>query len=225
MALFHGAASYGDAFGLGDTLGLNAGELSEVVYQSATGGEDLRVFSEDQGLIDLLPPSRQNILTLLDLLTQLRSLYSFMQTTDDAELLITPQRVSESSRVEFMKRNFLHLVGVKYFSFDTEFREDLSKVLDILVDWEKALLIKFGQVCYDEAVIQYMTDLDYPNSPNWFHRYKEKSREWVTGVLSEQAGIGPDFVDWLKVDDKIEDPLKAYYQFVFGYCLAEAVNN
>jgi hypothetical protein len=217
-----GASSFIDSVSIVKSLGFHGSALSDHFYQSATGGEDSRVFSDDAQLLDLLPPSRQHILNLLDLLKQMGSLYGFMQS-EDTQLLSYSYRISESSRVDFMRRNFLHLVGEKYFGIDTEFRDDLSKVLEIVVEWEKAVVTNFGKICYDKSVIDYMTELDYPGSLNWFHRYKEKSRDWVTAVLGEQADTGSDFVDWLKVDDKIDDPLKAYYQYVFGYCLSEAI--
>ncbi len=222
----HQAASLSETLREGEELGLDNEEISEAIYQSLARGEESRKFSEDEGLISRLSVERRDILTLLDLLSKLRHLYSFMQSdTQGYQVTTQYQKLSEVSRKIFMERNFLHVVGVRYFAFDTEFREDLSQILDILVDWEKALVIKFGQVCYQQSEIDYMTALDYPDSPNWFHRYKEKTRDWARIVLLDQADVGPGFVDWLKVDDKIEDPLKAYYQYVFGFCLSEALEN
>jgi hypothetical protein len=221
--ILHGSRSLGDSFSVGSALGLSANELSNVVYQTVHGGEENRIFSDDEVLLELLPVEKHNILTLLDLLTKLRRLYGFMQETD-YQLTKGYIYTAESARKGFMKRNFLHLVGVRYFSYDTEFRDNLDKVLDLVVDWEKALVIKFGQVCYDQSVIEYVSELDFSGSVNWYHRYKEMMREWVKAVLLEQAGIDYEFVDWFKVDEEIEDPLKAYYQYVFGFCLPQALN-
>jgi len=73
-----------------------------------------------------------------------------------------------------------------------------------------------------------MTEIDNPGVMNWYARYKEKARPWMRTMLAEQTDITDEdlnaMLDWQKVDSLIPDPLKAYYLFVFGFCLPDAMD-
>jgi cysteine-rich repeat protein len=192
------------------------------LYQESSGAEEIRSFSEEKELVERLPKSKKNVLKVLDLLTQMRQLYGFMQD-DESQLLKKYQNISEKFRKEFLKRKFLHAVAESYLSSRKNHIEDSDEMFTLPVDIEKAVSLGFGQVCYDSSAIRYMKELDRKDSKNWYHRYKDKARDWTKAVLKEQSGIDEDFVDWFKIDDLIKDPLKAYYQFVFGFCLPDVL--
>lgn len=223
MALFHGAASYGDAFGFGDTLGLSSRDLSEVVYQSATGGEENRKFSDDISLLERIGEEKQDILTLLDLIVQLRKLYSWMQHEDYQ--IFRPYEVAGDIKHDFFLKRFFHqLVGVEYLrrgsvkAYDFDYRDPIHEPTRIVVDYEKSLMLTFGRSCFDESVLSYAEALDYEESPNWFARYREFMEPFTNELLGHSG-----YVAWHEVDESVEDVLKSIYMYLFGFCLSDAL--
>lgn len=162
--------------------------------------------------------NRAQILSLLDLVVALRKIFAWSYNPVNYELLMMYEPLAQQYHRFFRTRLFHRLVGVEYLrrgqldAYDFDYREALSAPTDIVVFMMRSVLLTFGKSCYDEDVLRYAEEVDYPGSDFWFERYVEIMKPWMDEVLKTRS-----YVMWRSVEEV--NMLDALYLFLYGFCL------
>lgn len=201
-------------------------EYSEQLFEQINnepGGSLERSFSEDPFLQSQLGEEGQNLLSVLDLIVALRRLFGWMQA-DDYQLMNEYEPLSKEYYNVFLTRAFHRTVGVEYVarqgrrSYRFNYREPMNDPTELVVDYQKSIMLTFGKLCYSEETLRYAQEIDYPGNGDWYQRYQEYMDPWLDEVLGSKT-----YVPWLQTAGNVEDVLKSMYLYLFGFCLGEQV--
>lgn len=195
----------------------------KITYQTSDGGESLRNFQDDEFLRSRIQPQKENLLTLLDLVIQLRHLFGWV-TPDDYQLLKQHEVLQRNFNRLFLTRYFHQMTGVEYLKrgekqvYEFDYRDPIHQPTEIVADYQKSILLSYGKACYGEEVLQYAEQIDYVGNPDWYQRYVFIMKPWMDVVLGKN-----DYQQWTTT--KGIDVLESLYLFLFGYCLVDELSS
>lgn len=181
-----------------------------------------RSFANDPVFLSQLDVQKRDILRLLDLMIELRKLFAWV-TPDDYQLVKKFSPLQSFFHDLFLTRFFHKQVSVDYLgredsdAYEFEYRDPLYTPTKIVADFQKSVLLTFGRICYDESVLRYAEEIDFPGSENWYERYVLVMKPWMDVVLGKNQ-----YVQWTPTQGI--DVLESLYLFLFGFCLTDQLS-